>query len=190
MKMHWPDVVGYQNSRGSNGFTIWKGKGTMSTVCRQYSWGHWQLNDCNFGRKFGATTQSFWEVPKLPIFVFEHATHTACLLVTLVCRKVTGPKPNCLLWPYNLCISTTKWLCGFFRGVCLHCREMGTICMCYGKQKNLSVNLAMWLQVVMSFSICMLLHNVWPLVVWFNILVTSMVPTWTLGQQNQKVYNQ
>ena len=103
---------------------------------------------------------------------------------------MTWPKPDCLLWPYNLCISTTKWLCGFFRGVCLHCREMGTICMRYGKQKNLSVNLAMWLQVVMSFSICMLLHNVWPLVVWFNILVTSMVPTWTLGQQNQKVYNQ
>ena len=37
-----------------------------------------QLNDCNFGRKFAATTQSFWKVPKLPIFVLEHATHMAC----------------------------------------------------------------------------------------------------------------
>ena len=32
-----------------------------------------QLNDCNFGRKFAATAQSFRKVPKLPIFVFEHA---------------------------------------------------------------------------------------------------------------------
>ena len=27
------------------------------------------------------------------------ATHMACLSRTLVCRKVTGPKPDCLLWP-------------------------------------------------------------------------------------------
>ena len=28
--MHWPDVVGYQNSQGNNGFVISKGKATPS----------------------------------------------------------------------------------------------------------------------------------------------------------------
>ena len=41
-----------------------------------------QLNDSNFGRKFAAITQSFRKVPKLPTFVFEHATHMACSSVT------------------------------------------------------------------------------------------------------------
>ena len=56
MKMHWPDVVGYQNSQGSNGFAISKGKGTM---CPQFADNIvediCQLNDCNFGRKFAVT---------------------------------------------------------------------------------------------------------------------------------------
>ena len=47
MKMHWPDVVGYQNSQGSNGFAISKGKGTM---CPQFADNIvediCQLNDC------------------------------------------------------------------------------------------------------------------------------------------------
>ena len=49
MKVHWPDVVGYQNSQGSNGFAISKGKGTM---CPQFADNIvediCQLNDCNF----------------------------------------------------------------------------------------------------------------------------------------------
>ena len=60
MKMDWPDVVGYQSSQGRNGFAIFKGKGTrqfadniVEDIC--------QLNDCNFGRRFAATTQ----VPKV-----------------------------------------------------------------------------------------------------------------------------
>ena len=40
------------------------------------------LNDCNFGRKFTAATQSFKKVPKSPVFVFEHSTHMACSSVT------------------------------------------------------------------------------------------------------------
>ena len=69
-----------------------------------------QLKDCNFGRKFAGTTQSFWKVPKLPNLSlnFEHATHMACLSVTLVWRKVTRPKPNLLLWPCNVCIVTAE----------------------------------------------------------------------------------
>ena len=56
MKMHWPDVAGYQNSQGSNGFAISNGKGA---VCLQLADNIvediCQLNDCNFGRNFAAT---------------------------------------------------------------------------------------------------------------------------------------
>ena len=62
----------YQNSHG---FAISKGKGTMSTVCRQLVEDTCQLRECNFERKFAATTQFSWKVPQLPLFVFEHATH-------------------------------------------------------------------------------------------------------------------
>ena len=41
-----------------------------------------QLNECYFGKKFSASTQSFQKVPRLPIFVFEHSTHMACCSVT------------------------------------------------------------------------------------------------------------
>ena len=41
------------------------------------------------------------------------------------------------------------------------------------------------LQVMMSVSRCMLLHNVWPLVVWFNILVTSVLPNSNIGMANK-----
>ena len=80
-----------------------------------------QVNDCNFGRKFAATTQSFWKVSKLPIFVFEHATHTACLSVTLVCRKVPGLNLTAC-YDYVMFASQQPSDCDFLRGVCLHCR--------------------------------------------------------------------
>ena len=50
------------------------------------------------------------------------------------------------------------------------------------KKEGSTVNFSnWWLQVVMSVPICTLLHNVWPLVVWFNILVTGMLPNWNVG---------
>ena len=66
----------------------------------------------------------------------------------------------------------------FLQSVCLHCREMSMIHMRPLKAAGLSFNFGNVIQVVMSVSRCMLQHNVWPLVVWFNILVTSMLPTW------------
>ena len=66
----------------------------------------------------------------------------------------------------------------FLWGVCLCYREMRMIYMHHWKQQAWVSISAMWLQVVMSVSRCMLQRNVWPLVVWFNILVTSMLPTW------------
>ena len=66
--------------------------------------------------------------------------------------------------------------CDFLTGVCLHCREMSIIYMRHWKQKTWVWIWAMWLQVVMSVSRCTLLRNVWPLVVQFNILVTSVLP--------------
>ena len=71
--------------------------------------------------------------------------------------------------------------CDFLRGVCLHCRKIGMIYMRYWKQKAWAWISAMWLQVVMSISRCTLLHNVWPLVVWSNILVTSIYPNLNIG---------
>ena len=103
----------------------------MSTVRRQYTCSC-KLNDCNFGRKFAATIHSFWKVPKLPILVFEHATHMACLSVTLVCREVTGPKPglpDCYDHVMFALQQTSD--CDFLRGVCLHCRKIGMIYMRY-----------------------------------------------------------
>ena len=71
--------------------------------------------------------------------------------------------------------------CYLLRGVSLHCREMGMIYVCCWKQKAWVWISAMWLQVMMSVSKCMLLHNVWPLVVWYNILVPSMFPNSNIG---------
>ena len=96
MKMHWPAVVGYQNSQGSNGLQFQKVKELRLQFVDNIVEDFCKLNDCNFGRKFAATIHSFWKVPKLPIFVFEHGTYMACLSVTLVCREVTGLNLACL----------------------------------------------------------------------------------------------
>ena len=156
-----------------NGFAISKGKGT---ICPQFADNIvediCQLNDCNFGRKFAATTLSY-----------------ICLWTCYtwhVCQWLWSAEE----WPgLNLtaCYDHTMFAsqqpsdCDFLRGVCLHCRKIGMIYMHYWKQKAWAWISAMWLQVVMSISRCTLLHNVWPLVVWSNILVTSILPNLNIG---------
>ena len=97
-------------------------------------------------------------------------------------QKVIRPKPglrDCLFWPCNVCILTTKWLT--FLGVELSAciAEKWVWFTCHWKQKVWVSTSVMWLQVVMSVSRCMLFHNVWTLVVKFNtlvIVVTSVFP--------------
>ena len=109
-------------------------------------------NDCNFGKKFAATTQSFWKVLKLPIFVFEHATHMVCLSVTLVCRQGL----NLTACSGHVMFSSQQPSdCDFLRGVCLHCRYDLL------KAKGLSVNFGnRTTSSDVHLQRCALLHNV------------------------------
>ena len=96
----------------------------------------------------------------------------------LVCRKVIGPKsylPDCSLWQCNVCSLSTKWLSS--RCLLVLQRNENDLHAPL-KAAGLSFNFGNWLQVVMSVSRCMLQRNVWPLVVWFNILVTIIFQTW------------
>ena len=143
---------------------------------------HWLLNNVC------PVMASFLEKAWLTSFYIYNSTciiNSKCRCACLVCRKVTMHEPDlpdCLLWPCSVRISTTKWLhVNFLRGVCLHCREMGMIYMCHWKQNAWVWISAMWIPVVMSVSRCRLLHNAWLLVLWFNILVTSMFPNWNIG---------
>ena len=101
----------------------------------------------------------------------------------LVCRKVIGSKPDlpeCSLWQCDVCILTTKWL-SLKCLLALQRNEYDSHASL--KAAVLSFNFGnVTTSIVMSVSRCMLQHNVWPLVVWLNILVTSILPTWYIRQ--------
>ena len=77
--------------------------------------------------------------------------------------------PDCLVWLCNVCI-LTMWLYMTF----LEVLQRNGYDLHVSLKAELSIS-AMWLQAVMSVSRCTLLCNVWPLVVWFNVIVIRML---------------
>ena len=107
-----------------------------------------------------------WWWPGLLVFI--STTLQSCIIIQIAYVHVwSAEKQNLTSWVLAMAMQ------------CLHlnhCREMGMIF-----KAELSIS-ALWLQVVMSVSRCTLLHNVWPLVVWFNAIVIRMLSNWNIDK--------
>ena len=144
------------------------------------SW--WNIDFCHYRNDVCPVMSIFQRWSSLLAFISTSLCilliNSKCSCSCLVCKKWLDLNLTCLTARFGNVMFTAYQPSDFLRGVCLCCREMRMIYMHHWKQQAWVSISAMWLQVVMSVSRCMLQHNVWPLVVWFNILVTSMLPTW------------
>ena len=144
----------------------WNGRKIVQNLYKDFDF-------CQYRNDVSPVMASFWWWPSLLVFYLQLYVcyNSKCLRAYLVCRKVIKTWPARLLGMAMQCLHLNHACdCDFLRGIL----QRNGYDLHASLKAELSIS-AMWLQAVMSVSRCTLLYNVWPLVVWSNVIVIRML---------------